>query len=131
MNWILILILFAASILLYIYDLVTALRVAVKYPIQFKQSETNLALCWVFDSKDKKEYDKRYQKFLGMNIANFAILVIVCFTAASILGIDSLTSITLPLVIQIIVSLIGISSNIVAYWRLEKNNNQTTERRKE
>jgi len=125
MNWLILLILFVFSILFYILDLFTALRVAVKYPTQFKQSETNLALCWVFEAPTKEEYDKRYAKFTNSNIGNFAMLIIICFLAGSILGIGNLNSLALPIIVQLIVSIVGIGTNLYATWKLGRVNNQT------
>lgn len=124
MNWIIIGILFIASVLFYILDLFTALKVALKYPTQFKQSETNLSLCWVFEAPTKEEYDKRYSKFTSMNSANYAMLIIFCYIAGSILGIGNLNSIALPIIVQLTASLVGIIANLYSYWKLGRIKNE-------
>ncbi len=122
MTWLWLLGIIVLSIIFYIIDLMTALKIAVKYPQQFKDSEQNLALVWVIESKTKEEYTKRYQKFQTINIANYFMLLIIGFFAASLFHIDSQTGLAIPLVMQIIASIFGTCSNLFALWRLNGAN---------
>jgi hypothetical protein len=53
------------------------------------------------------------------------MLIIICFVAGSILEIGNLNALALPIIVQLIVSIVGIGTNLYANWKLGKINNQT------